>query len=143
MLFIEHSGDLFVDCPKHFPLAHCVSLDMKMTRGIAVSFKRTFQNVQFLKSQVNQVGQCATLNFYGRHVFYLVTKRRFFHKPSYYSLTQALQALRSHMEALGLSDLGIPGKMSCGLDNLNWERVKEIIVGIFANSNITIHVFHI
>ena len=79
---IETYGDIFAQCPPHIPLVHCVSLDLKMSKGIASVFKRKFGNVPFLKAQVHSVGQVATLNFEGRFIFYMATKRHFFGKPT-------------------------------------------------------------
>ena len=138
---VETYGDIFVQCPPHIPLVHCVSLDMKMSKGIAKIFKRKFGNVSFLKAQVQSIGQCATLNYEGRFIFYMATKRRFFCKPTYVSLAKSLQTLKVNMECLGLLQLGMP-RISTGLDNLEWSRVKEIIRDIFSDSDITIHVFY-
>ena len=136
---VEQYGDIFVKCPSHIPLAHCVSLDFHMGKGIAKLFK---QNVQFLKSQIQKVGQCASLNYEGRFIFYMASKRCFFHKPTYESLAQSLQSLKAHMKCLGLRHLAMP-RVATGLDNLQWIRVKAIITDIFSGSDITIYVFYI
>ena len=139
---VEQFGDIFVQCPSHIPLAHCVSLDFHMGKGIAKIFKHKFGNVPFLKSQIQEVGQCASLNYKGRFIFYMATKRCFFHKPTYVSLAQSLQSLKANMKSLGLRHLAMP-RIGTGLDNLQWIRVKAIITDIFSGSDITIHVFYI
>ena len=48
--FEEKKGNLF-SCPKSAGLAHCVSKDLKMSKGIAVTFKETFKGVQELAQQ--------------------------------------------------------------------------------------------
>ena len=139
---VEQYGDIFVKCPSHIPLAHCVSLDFHMGKGIAKLFKQKFGNVHFLKSQIQKVGQCASLNYEGRFIFYMASKRCFFHKPTYESLAQSLQSLKAHMKCLGLRHLAMP-RVGTGLDNLQWIRVKAIITDIFSDSDITIYVFYI
>ena len=139
---VKQFGDIFVQCPSHIPLAHCVSLDFHMGKGIAKIFKHKFGNVPFLKSQIQEVGQCASLNYKGRFIFYMATKRCFFHKPTYVSLAQSLQSLKANMKYLGLRHLAMP-RIGTGLDNLDWIRVKRIITDIFSGSDITIHVFYI
>ena len=139
---VEQYGDIFVKCPSHIPLAHCVSLDFHMGKGIAKLFKQKFGNVHFLKSQIQKVGQCASLNYEGRFIFYMASKRCFFHKPTYESLAQSLQSLKAHMKCLGLRHLAMP-RVATGLDNLQWIRVKTIITDIFSGSDITIYVFYI
>lgn len=48
--FEEVRGDLF-SSPKTASLAHCVSEDLRMGKGIAVAFKKTFGGVEELKQQ--------------------------------------------------------------------------------------------
>lgn len=43
-------GDLF-SCPGSASLAHCVSADMRMGKGIAVEFKKRYGHVEELKKQ--------------------------------------------------------------------------------------------
>ena len=128
--------------PPHIPLVHCVSLDLKMSKGIASVFKHKFGNVPFLKAQVHSVGQVATLNFEGRFIFYMATKRHFFGKPTYVSLAKSLLTLKASMERLGLTQLAMP-RISTGLDNLQWPIVKQLVVESFFDSNVTIYVFYI
>ena len=139
---IETYGDIFAQCPPHIPLVHCVSLDLKMSKGIASVFKRKFGNVPFLKAQVHSVGQVATLNYEGRFIFYMATKRHFFCKPTYVSLAKSLLTLKVSMERLGLTQLAMP-RISTGLDNLQWPIVKELVTESFFDSNVTIYVFYI
>lgn len=48
--FSEMHGDLF-SCPKTASLAHCVSADLRMGKGIASTFKQRFGGVDELKEQ--------------------------------------------------------------------------------------------
>ena len=50
MKFLEVKGDLF-SCPPTSSLAHCVSEDMAMGKGVAVLFKKEFGGVGELKAQ--------------------------------------------------------------------------------------------
>ena len=50
VIIIETQGNLFT-CPSYFSLAHCVSEDMVMSRGIATAFKRKFEGIGELKAQ--------------------------------------------------------------------------------------------
>jgi hypothetical protein len=50
MKFSEVKGDLF-SCPPTSSLAHCVSEDMAMGKGVAVLFKKEFGGVGELKAQ--------------------------------------------------------------------------------------------
>ena len=125
--FVETRGNIFLHCPPHIHLAHTISADYYMKKGIA----RTFR-----------IGQCSVLNHNGRYIFYMLTKGRFFEKPSYLSVSTALQSLRRHMENLGLSQVAMP-KIASGLDKLEWTQVRRIIIRTFAGSNIKVHVYYL
>ena len=142
-MLIEQPGDLFVDCPPHISLGHAVSLDFSMHAGLARMFRAKFGQIDFLRSQVTTTGMCSLLQHEGRYVFYLVTKARFYHKPTYISVTQAFQSLRYHLLRLGLKQVAIPGRMCCRLDRLNWRSVKQILTTVFQNSGVEIHIFYI
>ena len=47
---VHKSGDLF-SCDESQSLAHCVSRDLRMGKGIAVMFKKIFASVNELKVQ--------------------------------------------------------------------------------------------
>ena len=47
-------GDLF-SCPGSEALAHCISADARMGKGIAVLFKNKFGGVDDIKSQGNDM----------------------------------------------------------------------------------------
>ena len=47
---IHKKGDLF-SCPEDESLAHCVSEDLRMGKGIATLFKKNFEGVPELKAQ--------------------------------------------------------------------------------------------
>lgn len=68
---VEQRGDLF-SCASSVALAHCVSVDLAMGKGIAVAFKTKFGGVADLKSQKKQIGEVAVLKHNGRFVYYLV-----------------------------------------------------------------------
>ncbi len=72
----EHKGDLFAASGSMSCLAHCVSVDMAMGKGIAVEFKKRFGGVEELKKQQKKIGACALLQRDKRFVYYLVTKVR-------------------------------------------------------------------
>ena len=71
-----------------------------------------------------------------------VTKPRFFHKPSYASLTSSLRAMRSHCLSSGVVELCMP-QLGCGLDRLQWERVLEVLHEVFADMDINITVYYL
>ena len=55
MSFTEVQGDMFACCSRSSSLAHCVSEDMHMGKGIATIFKKEFGRVDELKRQGKRV----------------------------------------------------------------------------------------
>lgn len=135
MQFDERQQDLF-ELVEDYSLAHCISADARMGKGIAVQFRERF-DLQSLQEQARQepleIGKCypvgRTLN--------LVTKAKFSNKPTYLSLTQAVESMRTVCEEQGITRLAMP-RIGCGLDRLKWEKVSIIIQNTFADMDIEI-----
>ncbi|KAM4562995.1 ADP-ribose glycohydrolase OARD1 isoform 1-T1 [Odontesthes bonariensis] len=133
------TGDLF-SCPADDALAHCISEDCRMGAGIAVVFKKRFGGVPELKEQKKLTGQCAVLTSHGRFVYYLITKKKASHKPTYDSLGQSLEDMKSHCVKNGVTRISMP-RIGCGLDRLEWSEVSKILEQVFQHTNITITVY--
>ncbi|XP_034551813.1 ADP-ribose glycohydrolase OARD1 [Notolabrus celidotus] len=133
------TGDLF-SCPKDEALAHCISQDCRMGAGIAVMFKQKFKGVVELKEQNKQIGQCAVLKQDGRFIYYLITKKKASQKPTYRSLTQSLEDMKSHCELNGVTRISMP-RIGCGLDRLAWKEVATILEEVFKHTDICITVY--
>lgn len=128
----EKSGDLFSDPDATASIAHCVSACLSMSKGIATQFKKQFGGVDELKRQGKSVGDVAVLTKHGRFVYYLITKPKYYQKPTYATLEQALLVMRQHMVQHQVRRVIMP-RIGCGLDKLQWEHVKQLLLKIFAN----------
>lgn len=123
-------------------LCHCVSQDLKMGRGIAVEFRKRFGQIEELHSQQKQVGQVATIWYNKVTIFYLITKQLYYEKPTYESLAQSLRDMKVLIDKLNIHKLAMP-RIGCGLDRLDWDQVKPIILDIFKESKIEMIVYSI
>ena len=142
MKYTEEVRDLF-SVPEEYYLAHCISADFGMGKGIVVEFNKRFDMKRKLKSkypkylsdfsQMSITGDCI---LEGR-VLNLVTKERYFHKPTYKSLTIALRAMKQICMDCGISKVAMP-MIGSGLDSLEWRKVSQIIQEVFADSNLEI-----
>lgn len=126
--------------PPDFALAHCVSKDFVMGQGIALQFKQRFHGVEHLKQQNKTVGQVATLTYHGRHIYYLITKQKYYEKPTYFSLFKCLLELRYFLKMRQIKKLALP-RIACGLDRLEWNIVKKMIYFLFKNSSVYIVIY--
>lgn len=135
MILSEIQGDLF-EIGDEYQLAHCISADAKMGAGIAVQFTKRF-DLSALQAQAAiqplEIGLCypvgKTLN--------LITKAKYWHKPTYGTLTAAVVSLRDVCLERGITKLAMP-QIGCGLDRLKWDKVKAIIAQAFENTEIEI-----
>merc|ERR1719295_1017237 len=134
-------GDLFTS-PQSVSLCHCVSRCLGMGKGIAVLFKRKFKGVDTLRKQNVQVGGVGVLPRQNRYVYYLITKERYFHKPTYDTLTASLETMRNHAVVNEVKHIAMP-KIGCGLDRLQWNRVESIIKRVFRGTNIRVSVYEL
>jgi len=135
----EEQGDLFVLDTTH-SLAHCVSVDLAMSKGIAKGFRDKYRQLAELRAQHPEIGSvCYVPSTPGHYAFYLVTKAKYFHKPTYESLESSLRALKTLCVDLQVRQLAVP-RLGCGLDKLNWERVRDMLGTVFADTAVEITV---
>ncbi len=73
----------------------------------------------------------------GWNVFNLVTKERYWNKPTYGTLHAALIDMKRQCVAKNIKRLAIP-RLGCGLDRLEWEKVRRMITGVFDDTDIEI-----
>lgn len=76
----------------------------------------------------------------GRYIFYLVTKERSYHIPTYKTFRVSLEYLADFCLKNKVSFLALP-RIGCGLDLLNWPTVKQMIYDVFKSIPITIRVY--
>jgi len=128
--------DLFT-VPQGYYLAHCVSSDFALGAGIAKVFDEVYNmRSKLFKNYPNYVysgGDALLVD----NVFNLVTKQKYYHKPTYESLREALETMREHLELLDVTKLAMP-KIASGLDRLNWNLVYDIICETFEETDIDI-----
>ncbi|CAF3438002.1 unnamed protein product [Rotaria socialis] len=141
LIFREIQGDLF-SASSNTSLANCVSRDLCMSKGIATLFRNRFGQVDELKKQDVPVGNCAYITVDDRCIFYLVTKERYFHKPTMATLESSLHVMRDLCIKNNVHHLAMP-RIGCGLDKLNWDQVSRLIQRVFAEDDIEITIYSI
>lgn len=141
MTFHEEKGDLFTeDIMQNYVLCHCISSDFALGAGIAKAFA-----AMGVKKQLGELypkhwqgrGYCLITKTNGITVGNLVTKERYFHKPTLETLSQSLIDFHKKAVEAEMRKLAMP-KIGCGLDKLLWENVRGIVREIFADTDIEI-----
>lgn len=138
--FIEKKGNLFSSSNS---LAHCISKDLKLGAGIAKTFRSKYEPelIQFLTNSKVKTGKAYAFLNEDRFIYNLVTKDKFYEKPTYLDLRKSLENMKKHAVLNKITEISMP-KIGCGLDKLEWEKVKFIICEVFWDSGIEITVYY-
>ncbi len=134
MILKEEQKDLF-SVPHGYYFAHCISGDFALGAGIAVQFNELYNMKKKLQHTFGSWNENEALLI--DNVFNLVTKNKYYNKPTYDSLRKALEDMADQIEDLEIEKLAIP-QIGCGLDKLEWDRVKEIIEEVFEDIDVEI-----
>lgn len=113
--------------------AHCISADCAMGAGIAVQFVDWFKREYDLKNE----GTCIRVS----KLFNLVIKEYYWDKPTYSSLERALKCMaKTYMQNYIIDSMDgteakvttvVMPRIGCGLDQLEWTKVRDIIFRVF------------
>lgn len=142
MLIREVQQDLF-KVTDDYMLAHCISADFALGAGIAKVFATRFNAKNLLQQQyprylTNYIstdvgGDCLIT---GR-VFNLVTKERYYMKPTLHTIRLSLEKMKSLCLTYNVTKIAMP-RIGCGLDKQDWSEVRKIIEDVFAGTSIQI-----
>ena len=142
MKYSEENKDLFT-VPEDYYLAHCISADFGMGKGIVVEFNKRFDMKRKLQTKypdyLNQYthkrigGDCLLED----RVFNLITKERYFHKPTIITMRLALEKMKQICLENNIKKIAMP-VIGCGLDRMNWNDVSEQIKDVFADMDVEI-----
>ena len=142
MIYKEEIRDLFSVSDDYY-LAHCISADFGMGKGIVIEFNKRFDMKRKLQTCFNGYLKEFVENDYksdclmmGR-VFNLITKERYWHKPTYSTIRGALEMMRKLAIENDVKKIAMP-IVGCGLDRLQWDKVSEIIKEVDKNIDIEI-----
>lgn len=144
MKLIEITGDIF-ESPRECYM-QCISADFKMGLGIAKDFRDRFHVKDKL---INKWGNYQ--NYFKKDgggaiattdplVVSLVTKLNYYDKPTYESMDISLKQAAMLLEAWGIFEVSMP-MIGCGLDKLNWDKVKKLIEKNFKDKQVLITVY--
>ncbi|KAF4529654.1 hypothetical protein B566_EDAN017399 [Ephemera danica] len=122
--FVE--GDIY-DAPRDYCYVQCVSEDLHCGAGIAAQFKAKYGGIEYMKAQNKTVCDIAVLPIEEeRYLINLITKAKYFHKPTINSIERCLWQLKYFCNEFGVKKLAMP-LIACGLDKQPWDQVQKIL----------------
>ena len=139
MTFTEIKGNLFdrkLEHPSEY-YVHCISRDYACGAGIAKEFNKRYNLSLRLLGLPRD--KCMIVD----DVINLVTKSKYWQKPTYDSLRESLEQLRYICHELYTVKTLVMPKIGCGLDKLSWKNVKKMLKEIFENTDINIEVYYL
>lgn len=122
----EEVKNVFQRSPE-YSIAHCIFADLKMSKGLAAQIKNKFGDAlaQFDKLKT-MVGEAIPINIGNRTIYYLITKQKYFPKPTYENIRIVLQNLKKTINKLHDYKIAIP-TIAAGLDKRNLSMIKQLI----------------
>lgn len=143
MKYREEKGSLFELDNNKYIFAHCISVDCEMGKGIAVEFRNRYKGIQSYCKRVvseNHLSHPCVISFYNNTnlvVFNLITKTKYYNKPTYKTIKKAIQDMADLCKQGNIKYLAMP-KIGYGLDGLQWGKVRDIIIKEFQDLDIEI-----
>lgn len=124
--------------------AHCISRDYALGAGIAVEFdKRYDMRNRLLKLAEEKPETLDEKCIEVENVFNLITKEKYWEKPSYNSLEESLLEMKEKLSKnKNIKKLVMP-KIGCGLDRLSWDKVEPMVQEIFKDLDIELVVCYL
>lgn len=124
--------DLF-HTPRNYALCHCVSMDYKMSSGIAVVMKSKYPVLK--RMPAGKLGTTVAVRQEARVIFNLITKKNHYDKPTLDTMTKAITSMREQCSKFRVDKIAMP-LIGCGLDKLEWSDVDKILNKVFKGTNI-------
>ena len=127
--------------PHYF--AHCISADLAMAKGLARQVKSWYSAAPSAIRLRYPPDIGSVLIYFDpiseSYIFSLVTKFRYYHKPTYESVLASLSELREIVIDARISHLSLP-KLASGYDKLDFNIIFELICQVFDPLPITIYI---
>jgi hypothetical protein len=152
MEIIEETRDLFSVNEDEYYLVQCISGDFATSTGINVQFDEKYNLKNKIKEKYgnNIIKNYPNTNviFCDNKIFNLIIKKNYYQKPTYDSLRSALVEMKKILLSEEYFDLIKTNKIAmnrigCESDELDWDKVKDIIIDIFKDTNVEILVCNI
>lgn len=123
-MYREIKGNLFAANPG-WVFAHCVSQDGAMGAGIALQFRNRYPRMpQYVRTNATQFPSVVRYVENGQVIYNLVTKARYYNKPSRHNFAMAVELLFAKLIKHGETKIVMP-LIGAGLDHLTWAVTRN------------------
>jgi O-acetyl-ADP-ribose deacetylase (regulator of RNase III) len=123
-MYREIKGNLFA-ARSGWVFAHCISQDAAMGAGIALQFRQRYPKMpQYVRESVTNYPSIVRYVEDGRVIYNLVTKARYYNKPSRRDFAKAVELLFADLVKHGETKIVMP-LIGAGLDQLPWAVTRN------------------
>lgn len=156
MIYKEIQYDLFEvnttlidEGEKPYCLAHCISADFGMFSGVVTGFNQHWNMKWILTTKYGNAfkkfdevgGHAIAVDVSGYNkgftIYNLITKRTVGDLPTYDSIREALEDMKTQMKERRQTKLAMP-LIGCGIDGKDWNIVSQIIQEVFDATNVEV-----
>lgn len=141
MQLFHHHGCVS-SAPEHVPIVHAVSLCGRMGAGAAKSLHEMYDlRHEFRSTQRECPGLVPILRGH-RLIINVITKERYFHKPTRDQIFNSLLKLRDFLAFHGFPEIAIT-VFGCGRDKFPYQLLIQFLNQIFGSTPVHIHMYHL
>ena len=135
-------SDNVFDCPSSHSMAHCISGDTRMSKGVAVQFVREFPTLVKLRKGSKIVGTAAPVQVGDRFIYCLISKRKYYMKPTIADLHKCLSSMFNHAVRNRVINISMP-RIGSGCDKLSFNAdIMPLLRALFSDPTVNIYVYH-
>jgi len=125
-----------LEIPQEYAIAHCISADLKMNKGLAAEICKQYGSFSEIFSNLTiNVGDAIPIIANNRLILYLITKQNYYQKHQFNDIQKAISNSIKELYKLKHYKLAIP-KLATGLDKCSWSDIKQLLCSEFSNTNI-------
>ena len=141
MQLFHHHGCVS-SAPEHVPIILAVSLCGKMGAGAAKTLTDLYNLRSEFRATPRECPGVVPICRGQRLIVNVITKFRYFNKPTSPQIFQALSKLYDFLAFQGIPEIAIT-VFGCGRDHFPYELLLQYLWEIFGSSPVKIHMYHL
>lgn len=137
---LYHLRGNVLDSDPGLPILHCISHDARLGAGVARELQQKF-NFRNQILAVRRSMPSLVVTYGQRTVLNLITKWRYFEKPTLNNFKRALLALRVFVLQNNIQEIATV-RLGTGLDGLAFADVLEALTTVFYDVNVKVYMYY-